>query len=156
MQGRKPAFVKENRDVKGALILMLGTAAASALMTLVLIVLFFVWLVRLFSSRTPLQRKAHDLLVLAIYALFPVQVVTNLLAVAGTLGDGNTSMFRSIELSTLIAVPSIQLAAFALWLTLRFTLFRTPGQSSGSVVAIPGVIPLFYLIAFGIIWYPGY
>src|SRR3954462_9772675 len=101
MQGRKPAFVKENRDVKGALILMLGMAAASALMTLVLIVLFFVWLVRLFSSRTPLQRKAHDLLLLATYALFPVQVVTNLLAVAGTLGDGNTSMFRSIELSTL-------------------------------------------------------
>ena len=37
MKGCKPAFVKENRDVKGALILMLGTAAASALMTLVLI-----------------------------------------------------------------------------------------------------------------------
>src|ERR1051325_3583045 len=108
----------------GALKLMLWAAAAAALMTLVLIVLFCVWLMRLFSSGTPLQRKAHDFLLLATYALFPVQVVTNLLALAGTLGDGNPSMFRSIGLSTLIAVPSIQLGAFALWLTLRFTLFR--------------------------------
>src|SRR3954466_15251204 len=82
----------------GALKLMLGTAATSALMSLVLIVLFSVWLVRLFSSRTSLHRKVHDLVLLAAYALFPVQVVTNLLAFAGTLGDGNTSMFRSIEL----------------------------------------------------------
>jgi hypothetical protein len=136
-----------------SLMLVLATAAASAVMTLVFIVLFFVFLPRFFRAGIPWQRKAHDVLLLAAYALFPVQVLTNGAAFGGTLGDGATSMFRSVTPFTLVAVPSIQVSLFTVWLYLRLTRFCGTRYAGGFVATVPAAIPASYVVLWAGMWY---
>jgi hypothetical protein len=136
-----------------SLILVLATAAASALMTLVLVVLFFVFIPRFVRAGTPWQSKAHDALLLAAYALFPVQVLTNGAAFGGTFGDGATSMFRSVTPFTLVAVPCIQIGLFAVWLYLRLTRFRGTRCAGAFVAAAPAAVPASYVVLWAGMWY---
>jgi hypothetical protein len=136
-----------------SLIFVLATAAASALMTLVFLGLFFVRLPKFFSSAIPGQRKALDGLLLLAYVFFPIQVLTNLAAFGGMFGDGATSMFRSVSPFTLVAVPCIQLAVFLLWAWLRFTRFRGVGISGGVAATIPAVIPAAYVFLWAGRWF---
>jgi hypothetical protein len=135
-----------------SLILVLATAAASAVMTLVFLVLFTIRLPVFFSPEILRQQKALDGLLLLAYALFPIQVLTNLAAFGGTLGDGATSMFRSISLSSLVAVPCVQLSAFALWAWLRFTRFHEVGISGGITELVPAVIPAACVFLWAGMW----
>lgn len=135
------------------LILVLATAAVSVLMTLVLVVLFFVFLPRFFRAGTPWQSKAHDALLLVAYVLFPIQVLTNGAAFGGTMGDGATSMFRSVTPFTLVAVPCVQVGLFAVWLYLRLTRFRATGSGGTFVAAAPIAVPALYVVLWAGMWY---
>jgi hypothetical protein len=136
-----------------SLILVLVTAAISALLSIVLIVLFFVFLPRFFRATRTLQSKAHDALLLAAYGLFPVQVLTNGAAFGGTFGDGATSMFRSVTPFTLVAVPCIQVGLFAVWLCLRLTKFRSAKYAGAFLVTLPAVVPTAYVVLWAGMWY---
>lgn len=136
-----------------SLILVLATAAVSAVLTLVLVVLFFVFLPTFFRAGTPWQSKAHRALLLAAYALFPVQVLTNGAAFGGTLGDGATSMFRSVTPFTLVAVPAVQMGLFAVWLFLRLTKFRSTRYVGAFVATAPVAVPASYVLLWAGMWY---
>jgi hypothetical protein len=134
------------------LLLVLATAALSALFSLVFVVLFFVLLPRFFQAGT-LWYKVHTALLLFAYALFPVQVFTNLAAFGGTFGDGATSMFRSITPSTLVAIPSIQLGLFVIWFYLRLTKFHTTLYVSAFLSIVPAFVPASYILLWASMWY---
>jgi hypothetical protein len=127
-------------------ILVLAAATASAIMTLVFLVLFFVQLPSFFVPAISRTQKAHDALLLATYALFPVQLLTGLMASGGTLGDGATSMFRFVTPFTLVAVPCIQLAAFAAWIYARLALFEAEPKKSDIVAVFPAIVPVGNII----------
>lgn len=136
-----------------SLILILSITAASAIMTLVFLVLSLIRLPEFFSPEILWQQKALDGLLLLTYAFFPIQVLTNLTALSSTLGDGATSMFRSISPSSLVAVPCVQLSVFALWAWLRFTRFQEVGISGGVTALIPVVIPAAYVLLWAGMWF---
>lgn len=117
------------------------------------VVLCFVRLPRFFRADTPWQRKAHDVLLLASYALFLVQVLTNGAAFGGTLGDGATSMFRSVTPFTLVTIPCIQVGLFAAWLSLGLTKFDGTRHAGGFVAILPAAIPASYVILWAGMWY---
>jgi hypothetical protein len=122
-------------------------------MTLVLLVLLPFHLPRLFASKVASAEKAHHAVWLAAFALFPVQVLTNLAAFGGTFGAGATSMFRSVSPQALIAIPCIQLALFGLCVYLRLSVRAGTSRAAAILPVIPAAIPASYVILWAGMWY---
>ena len=132
-------------------IFLLAYVIISTAMTLVLLVLVFRHARRIGSGTINRLEKIQVLLLLVGYALFPVQAISNLMAIGGAFSHHGNSV--GLPFAVLIAL--LQLSAFCVWLSLRTGSHRVRKQGGGVVILLvlaSAVIPLSYLVWSVPIW----
>ena len=125
------------------LIVAIAYALSAAAMTLLCVGLLVWRLPKMFSSSSSWLQRMHDALLLICYLIFPLHIWVIQLAVAGTLGDGNTSTLRYVSRTTLQMVPIVQIALFLLWVCLRLGVrsLRT-SRSPNVLFGLSGLLPV--------------
>jgi hypothetical protein len=127
------------------LVILFICVAASALMSVVFIVLFFGGIIELWRDTTTQLRKAQIMALLLSYALFPVIVVISYFWFAESLGRASSDgsgLGVDHFLSPLRMILGVQIAAFALLFYLRL---RDGGLLPVIRVTFAGIIPVIYL-----------
>jgi hypothetical protein len=134
---------------KIALAIIFLCVAASALMSIVFVGLFFGCIVELWRETTTPLRKAEIMTLLFSYALFPVVTVISYMWIVEGLGramsDGSGLGVDRLD-SPMHIILGVQIALFALLSYLRL---RDGGLLSAIRVTFAGIIPVIYL---GLIW----